>query len=52
MIYQVVFKQGNWEQVDFETEDYDQACEVQRELYAEMSLMGERDFTYYIRRKR
>lgn len=49
VIYQVVFLQGNYENVDYETENYDQAQEVMRELQAEMTLGGERNFCYVIR---
>ena len=44
--------QGNYEAVDFETTDYDQACEVMREQQASMTMGGERNFSYMIREVR
>lgn len=52
VVYQVVFMQGNYEAVDFETTDYDQACEVMREQQASMTMGGERNFSYMIREVR
>ena len=51
MIYQVVFIQGCYSCVDFETESYDQALEMQRELTSDMRMSGERDFCYIIKKK-
>lgn len=50
-IYQVVFCQGGYTCVDYETSNYEQACEVMAELYVQMSMAGERNFDYIIRRK-
>ncbi len=50
-MYQVVFCQGSYSCVDYETSDYDQALEVKAELYAEMYAGGERNFNYIIRVK-
>ena len=47
--YQVIFCQNGYSHVDYETDDYNQACEVRSELYAEMSMGGERDFYYIIK---
>ena len=49
VVYQVVFVQGNYGKVDYETENYSQAQEVMRELYSDMALGGERNFSYMIR---
>ena len=50
MKYQVIFCQGGYSQVDFETEDYEQALEVKYELQSQMYLCGERDFYYIIKK--
>lgn len=50
--YQVVFVQGNYSCVDYETSNYEQACEVKMELYAQMSMAGERNFDYIIKKVR
>lgn len=47
--WQVVFIQGSYSAVDYETYDYDQAEEVRMELTSEMAMNGERDFCYIIR---
>lgn len=47
--YQVVFCQGSYSHIDFETTDYNQAQEVRRELQNDMTLCGERDFYIVIR---
>lgn len=52
VIYQVVFVQGNYSCVDYETSSYEQACEVKMELYAQMSMAGERNFDYIIKKVR
>ena len=49
MKYQVVFIQGNYSAVDYETDNYDQAEEVRMELTSEMAINGERDFCYIIK---
>ena len=51
-MYQVIFCQGSYSHVDYETTSYEQAEEVKRELEAEMYLGGERDFYYIIKEKR
>lgn len=47
--YQVVFSQGNYEKVDYETDNYEQAQEVMRELHASAKALGERNFCYCIK---
>ena len=47
--YQVVFCQGSYSHIDFETTDYQQAQEVRNELQNEMTLCGERNFYIVIR---
>lgn len=47
--YQVIFVQGSYSHVDYETDDYDQAQEVKRELQSDMYISGERDFCYVIK---
>ena len=49
MKYQVVFQQGSYSCVDYETTDYDQAMEVKFELQAQMYACGERNFCYFIK---
>lgn len=49
VIYQVIFSQGDYSHVDYETESYEQACEVMRELQNEMYFGGERGFDYIIK---
>ena len=49
MKYQVVFIQGNYSAVDYETDNYEQAEEVRMELTSEMAINGERDFCYIIK---
>lgn len=49
MKYQVIFCQGSYTCVDYETTSYEQACEVKRELQAEMYAGGERNFDYIIK---
>ena len=49
MKYQVIFCQGTYTCVDYETESYEQACEVKSELQAEMYASGERNFNYIIK---
>lgn len=49
MKYQVIFQQGSYSCVDYETEDYDQAAEVMYELQAQMYAAGERNFSYFIK---
>lgn len=49
MKYQVIFCQGSYSAVDYETDNYDQALEVKSELQAEMYASGERDFYYIIK---
>ena len=46
--YQVIFCQGNYTAVDFETDDYSQAQEMRIHLTAQMSEAGEKNFTYII----
>lgn len=46
--YKVIFCQGNYSAVDFETDDYSQAQEMRYHLQAQMSEAGERDFYYII----
>lgn len=48
-MYQVIFCQGNYSHVDYETTSYEQALEVKRELEAEMYAGGERNFDYIIK---
>ena len=52
MVYQVVFCQGYFSCVDFETESLEQAEEVKMERCAAMAEGGERDFCYVIKKKR
>ena len=47
--YLVIFCQGRYSKVDYETEDYDQALEVREELTRDMMFCGERDFYYIIK---
>ena len=47
--YQVIFSQGRYSAVDFETDDYSQAQEMRIHLTAQMSEAGERDFYYIIK---
>ena len=49
MKYQVVFQQGYYSCVDYETDNYDQAVEVMYELQAQMYACGERNFSYFIK---
>ena len=49
VVYQVVFSQNGYECVDYETEDYDTACEMKYHLTADMYACGERDFCYYVK---
>lgn len=49
MRYQVIFCQGGYSAVDFETDDYSQAQEMRVHLTAQMHEAGERDFTYIIK---
>lgn len=46
--YQVIFCQGGYSHVDFETDDYSQAQEMRVHLTAQMNEGGERNFTYII----
>ena len=46
--YQVVFCQGNYTAVDFETDDYSQAQEMRVHLQAQMAEAGEHNFYYII----
>lgn len=52
MKYQVIFCSGNYEHIDYETENEEQAYEVKRELEADMFMSGERDFFYIVRKVR
>lgn len=52
MKYQVIFCQGNYSHIDYETTSYEQALEVKSELEAEMYICGERDFYYIIKELR
>lgn len=52
VLYQVVFVQGNYTCVDYETSSYEQACEVKMELQSQMYLCGERNFDYIIKKVR
>lgn len=49
MKYQVVFNSCGYESVDYETTSLEQAQEVKSELQAQAYMMGERDFSYYIK---
>lgn len=48
-IYQVVFVQGGYTCVDYETNNYEQAVEVMTELRSQMYIAGERNFDYIIK---
>mgnify|MGYP000047790014 CR=1 FL=1 len=50
MKYQVIFCSGSYRHIDYETDNYEQACEVRSELQAEMYMCGERDFYYIIKK--
>lgn len=52
IIYQVVFLQGDYSCVDYETSNYEQACEVMNELRSQMYIAGERNFDYIIKQVR
>ena len=52
VLYQVVFCQGGYTCVDYETRVYEQAQEVMMELYAQMREAGERNFDYIIKKVR
>lgn len=47
-LYQVVFCQGGYTCVDYETSIYEQAVEIMGELQSQMYLAGERNFDYII----
>lgn len=51
-LYQVVFCQGEYTRVDYETSNYEQACEVMTEFMSQMSLAGEKGFDYIIKKVR
>lgn len=50
-VYQVIFCQGSYSHIDYETENEEQAYEVRSELQAEMYMSGERNFDYIIKEK-
>ena len=52
VIYQVVFCQGGYTCVDYETSVYEQAQEVMMELRSQMYIAGERNFNYIIKKVR
>jgi hypothetical protein len=47
--YQVIFCQGAYTCVDAECDTYDNACEREVELTAQMHMCGEHDFHYIIK---
>lgn len=47
--YELVFIQGNYSHVDFESDSYEQCVEVKDEMQVTMFLLGERHFDYIIR---
>ena len=47
--YQIIFCQGGYTAVDFETDDYEQAQEMRYHLTARMREAGERNFDYIIK---
>ena len=52
VLYQVVFVQGGYSCVDYETSNYEQALEVMTELRSQMYIAGERNFDYIIKQVR
>lgn len=51
MTYQVIFIQGNYRHIDYETKDFNQAELAIYELTQQMYNCGERNFTYIIETK-
>lgn len=49
MRYQVIFTQGCYSRVDYETDELDNAQEVMHELYNDAYISGERGFDYIIK---